>query len=59
MLRYVLTAAGALAMISGVAFAETGDMGASTTKVISKSAPAGMHNSTNAIVKERIEVIQN
>ena len=40
MLRYVLTVAGAVAMISNVAFAEMGD-GAST-KVITKSAEPGM-----------------
>ena len=40
MLRYVLTIAGAVAMISNVALAEMGD-GAST-KVITKSAEPGM-----------------
>ena len=40
MLRYVLTAAGAIAMISNVAFAEMGD-GAST-KDITKSVEPGM-----------------
>jgi hypothetical protein len=38
MLRYVLTVAGAIAMISNVAYAEVGDMGGSTTKVITHSA---------------------
>src|SRR5438874_12967142 len=40
MLRYVLTAAGAIAMISNVAFAEMGD--GATTKVITRSAEPGM-----------------
>ena len=40
MLRYVLTVAGALAMISNVAFAEMGD--GATTKVITRSAEPGM-----------------
>src|SRR6266480_2848180 len=40
MLRYVLTVAGAVAMISNVAFAEMGD--GATTKVITKSAEPGM-----------------
>src|SRR5258705_955531 len=39
MLRYVLTAAGAIAMISNVAFAEMGD--GATTKVITRSAEPG------------------
>jgi hypothetical protein len=42
MLRYVLTVAGAVAMISNVAYAEVGDMGGSTTKVITHSAEPGM-----------------
>jgi hypothetical protein len=40
MLRYVLTVAGALAMISNVAFAEMSD--GTTTKVITRSAEPGM-----------------
>ena len=40
MLRYVLTVAGAVAMISNVAFAEMGD--GATTKVITKSGEPGM-----------------
>ena len=40
MLRYVLTAAGAIAMISNVALAEMGD--GATTKVITHSGEPGM-----------------
>src|SRR5437588_6852111 len=43
MLRYVLTLAGAVALISNVAMAETFDYGDSSTKVITKSAPFGEH----------------
>jgi hypothetical protein len=50
MLRYVLTVAGAIAMISNVAYAEVGDMGGSTTKVITHSAEPGMA-SKKVIVK--------
>ena len=42
MLRYVLTVAGAIAMISNVAYAEMGDVGGTTTKVITHSAEPGM-----------------
>jgi hypothetical protein len=40
MLRYALTIAGAVALISTAAFAEIGDAG--TTKVITKASPDGM-----------------
>ena len=40
MLRYALAVAGAMAMISNVAFAEMGD--GTTTKVITRSAEPGM-----------------
>jgi hypothetical protein len=50
MLRYVLTVAGAIAMISNVAYAEVGDMGGSTTKVITHSGEPGMA-SKKVIVK--------
>jgi hypothetical protein len=42
MLRYALAVAGAMAMISNVAFAEMGDVGTSSTKVITRSAEPGM-----------------
>src|SRR3981081_1003078 len=42
MLRYVLTVAGAVAMISNVAYAEVGDMGVSQPKSLPPSAEAGM-----------------
>jgi hypothetical protein len=42
MLRYALAVAGAVAMISNVALAETGDVGNTTTKVITHTAPDGM-----------------
>ena len=38
MFRYALAVAGAVAMISNVAFAEMGDVGGMTTKVITHSA---------------------
>jgi hypothetical protein len=50
MLRYVLTVAGAVAMISNVAYAEMGDVGGTTTKVITHSAEPGMA-SKKVIVK--------
>jgi len=50
MLRYVLTVAGAIAMISNVAYAEMGDVGGTTTKVITHSAEPGMA-SKKVIVK--------
>ena len=42
MVRYLLTLAGAVAMMSNFAFAETGDLGQSTTKIITHSAEPGM-----------------
>ena len=42
MLRYVLPVAGAIAMISNVAFAEMSDVGTTSTKVITRSAEPGM-----------------
>ena len=42
MFRYALAVAGAVAMISNVAFAEMGDVGGTTTKVITHSAEPGM-----------------
>src|SRR5947208_9815368 len=42
MLRYALAAAGAVAIISNVAFAEMGDVGSRSTKVITHSAEPGM-----------------
>jgi hypothetical protein len=42
MVRYLLTVAGAVAMMSNFAFAETGDLGQSTTKIITHSAEPGM-----------------
>jgi hypothetical protein len=50
MLRYVLTVAGAVAMISNIAYAEMGDVGGTTTKVITHSAEPGM-TSKKVIVK--------
>jgi hypothetical protein len=50
MLRYVLTVAGAVAMISNVAYAEMGDVGGTTTKVITHSGEPGMA-SKKVIVK--------
>ena len=50
MLRYVLPVAGAIAMISNVAYAEVGDMGGTTTKVITHSGEPGMA-SKKVIVK--------
>ena len=50
MLRYVLPVAGAIAMISNVAFAEMSDMGGTSTKVITRSAEPGMA-SKKVIVK--------
>ena len=41
MLRYVLTIAGAVALMSTAAFAEMGDLG-STTKIIHRSGEPGM-----------------
>ncbi len=40
MVRYLLAVAGVVALISGSAFAETGDMG--TTRVITRTAPDGV-----------------
>jgi hypothetical protein len=50
MLRYVLTVAGAVAMISNVAYAEMSDVGGTTTKVITHSGEPGMA-SKKVIVK--------
>jgi hypothetical protein len=40
MVRYLLAVAGVVALMSGSAFAETGDMG--TKKVITRTSPDGM-----------------
>src|ERR1700730_15062969 len=50
MLRYVLPVAGAIAMISNVAFAEMSDVGTTSSKLITRSAEPGMA-SKNVIVK--------
>ena len=41
-MRYLLAVAGAVAMISNVAFAQTIDTGATTTRVITRSSPDAM-----------------
>ena len=42
MLRYALAVAGAVALISNVAFAEPGYVGDGTTKIITRAAPDGL-----------------
>ena|SRR5579884_1641283 len=54
MIRYVVTAAGALALLSGVALAETTVYDNGAAKVITRTAPEGMA-SKRVVTKHRID----